>query len=234
MNYSIKYGDKKIFFNIIKSNRKTFAITISPDKTVEVKAPEDKNELEILEKVKKKAKWITKQLLFFNSLPLQMAQKKYISGETHKFLGKQYRLKIISNDQSMVKLDGGFINIYVSDKEDIKKIESLLINWYYEKAYTRFSDYLEECFEKFKSHQLNKPTLMIKEMKAKWGSCNHNKNITLNLNLIKLSPIYIKYVIYHEICHLKYYDHSNEFYKLLSRIMPDWKKIKNKLEQSEI
>jgi predicted metal-dependent hydrolase len=68
-------------------------------------------------------------------------------------------------------------------------------------------------------------------MTKRWGSCTKGGLILLNPELVK-APVYcMDYVIAHELCHLKYHDHSKNFYKLLNKYMPDWEKRKKKLER---
>jgi len=67
-------------------------------------------------------------------------------------------------------------------------------------------------------------------MKLRWGSCSANGNIILNPELIKAPKACIEYVIIHELCHLLHRNHTKAFFALQSRVMPDWEKWKNKLE----
>jgi hypothetical protein len=67
-------------------------------------------------------------------------------------------------------------------------------------------------------------------MKSRWGSCTTSRNIIINAHLIKAPKKCIEYVIIHEMCHLKQPNHSKAFYNLQSKLMPDWKIWKNKLE----
>lgn len=72
--------------------------------------------------------------------------------------------------------------------------------------------------------------IRIRNIKYAWGTCSINKNITINYNLIKYSEQAIKYVILHELCHLKYMNHSKEFWNLVSQYMPEYKKIKKEFK----
>lgn len=72
--------------------------------------------------------------------------------------------------------------------------------------------------------------IRIKDIKYAWGSCSSNKNITINQKLIAYSEIAIRYVILHELCHLKYMNHSKEFWDLVQRYMPEYKQVKKEFK----
>lgn len=72
--------------------------------------------------------------------------------------------------------------------------------------------------------------ITIKEIKYAWGSCSSKKNITINLELIKYSPKAIRYVILHELCHIKHMNHSKEFWKLVEKYMPEYKEIQKEFK----
>ncbi|MCI8617274.1 MAG: M48 family metallopeptidase [Clostridia bacterium] len=73
--------------------------------------------------------------------------------------------------------------------------------------------------------------IRIKDIKYAWGTCSANKNITINYKLIKYSEQAIKYVILHELCHLKYMNHSKEFWGLVERYMQNYKEIKREFKE---
>jgi len=234
MCHSIMYGNKKIYYTIIESERKTLAITVNPNLSVIINTPIKKEIEEVHKRVKKRARWINEKLLFFQSLPKNNSKKMFESGESFKYLGKQYRIKIVEDKIEKVKLKGMFIFIYTNDIDNKKKIEKLLNTWYLLRANNRFNIYKRECLNKIKNHVKINPEIKIKKLKTKWGSCNRNNMITLNIDLIKHSPLSIKYVLYHELCHLKYYNHDKNFYNLLSIVLPDWKNRKKILEFTEV
>lgn len=70
----------------------------------------------------------------------------------------------------------------------------------------------------------------IRNIKCAWGSCSSNKNITINLKLVNRQDIEIKYVVLHELCHLKYMNHSEKFWNLVEKYMPEYKKIRKELK----
>lgn len=230
--YSITYGRKEIKFNLELKNVKNLSITVSPNLSVIVRAPENQSMENILRKVKKRASWILKQKSYFKSLPSPLSEREYVAGESHYYLGRQYRLKVVRSDKEEVKFNRGYIYIFTKEKEDRERKKKLLTKWYREKIDEKFPERLKFCFQKIKKYGIEiMPQIQIRRMKKRWGSCTEKKNILLNPELIKVPLCCIDYVITHELCHMKYHSHSNKFYLLLSCVMPDWEKRKKKLEQ---
>lgn len=72
--------------------------------------------------------------------------------------------------------------------------------------------------------------ITLKQIKYAWGTCSSRKNITINIELIKYSEQAIRYVILHELCHLKYMNHSKDFWNLVEQYMPDYKQVKKEFK----
>src|SRR6056297_1426522 len=96
--HHIKYGNTTIDFDLEYSKRKSLGITVHPDTTVLVKAPENTDYSKIKSKVQKRGRWILKQKNHFESFLPNTPERKYVSGETHLYLGKKYRLKLFKDD----------------------------------------------------------------------------------------------------------------------------------------
>lgn len=231
MKDKIEYGNTLINYQLDFAERKSLAIKVHPDKSVNVIAPEGSTIQKVREKVRSKASWIVRQQDFFLSFEPSTPARKFISGETHLYLGKQYRLKLHTSSNSSVKLAGGFINVYNHNIEDKVVVSELLKQWYKEKANYHFQQLFGENLAFANSLHKEAPQLSYRWMKKRWGSCNKNGKIILNLELIKAPKKCIEYVIIHEICHLKHLNHSNSFYNLLSKEYPDWRVTKNRLEK---
>lgn len=228
MMASIQFGSKQIDYQIEYSERKTLGITVTPDMDVLVKAPNDSTIAKIEEKLKKKAPWIIRQQSFFLAYHPKTTERKYISGETHLYLGRQYLLKVEENDKESVKLKGKFIEVKTPDKT---KVKQLLNNWYLEHARLKFHATALPLIEKFKKYKVEPSSIVLREMPTRWGSCTPKGKIILNPELIKAPKGCIEYVIVHELCHLIHYDHTQKFIDLQTKEMKDWEKWKTKLER---
>ncbi len=227
VNEKIQFGSKEIKFQLEFTERKSLGITVQPDRIVLVKAPIDASIDKVREKIKKRAPWILKQQSFFLSFEPKTPPRRYISGETHLYLGKQYQLKIIESDLELVKLSRGLFKVYTLDKT---KTRGLILEWYKDHATIMFQKYAHPLIEKFKKYKVSPSDLVVKQMKKRWGSCTPKGKIILNTELIKAPRGCIEYVIIHELCHLIHHNHSRSFFELQSKEMPDWEKWKNRLE----
>ena len=228
MTADIQFGSKTIDFHLEYSNRKSLGITVTPEMEVLVKAPTDITLEKVKEKIRKKAPWIIKQQSFFLSFQPKTPQRKYISGETHLYLGRQYRLKISIGKEESIKLKGKFIEITASDKSRAK---DLLIDWYLQHAWTKFHAIAEPLVDKFKKHKVEPSSIVLRDMPTRWGSCTPKGKIILNPELIKAPKGCIEYVIIHELCHLIHHDHTQKFIDLQTKEMKGWEKWKMKLEK---
>lgn len=232
--HSVSYGNVSILFSLNFSRRKTLSISVNPDLSVTVTAPEGAVIEKVKQKVQKRASWIVKQKDYFAQFLPAQTQRIYRSGETHLYLGKQYRLKIEKAEAESIKLKSGRLFVRVKETADPQRIEALLNDWFKARAKERFSISLQKCWETVRRQKIIQPKLRLRKMVKRWGSCTPTGIIYLNSDLIKAPSHCIEYVITHELCHLKYPHHGTEFYSLLGRVMPDWEKRKKRLEMIRI
>jgi len=231
---SFVYGRKTIDYSLLYCDRRTMEIAVHPDRTIIVKAPIDSDISLIEKKIKKRARWILKQLRYFRQFIPKTPVRCYVNGETHLYLGKQYRLKITESAENSVKLYRGFFQVTCNGQPTSEIAKQLLNRWYLNKAGLQFNESLERCWPRFNGFEIAKPGISIKRMKKRWGSLSDKGMMNLNTDLVKAPKECIDYVVTHELCHLKCHDHSPEFYKLLNVVIPGWEKIKHKLELSII
>lgn len=229
--HEVNFGSKIISFALEFRPRKTLAISVYPDSTVRVIAPEGQSLASIKGKVLKRASWIIKQKIFFSQFNPRQPSKKFIPGETHRYLGRQYRLKVLKGAAPRVTLRGAYITVYSPNRDHTKR---LLSQWYRQQAEIHFSRSLTRCLKLLNKYSLQPPTIKIKQMSKRWGSCTISGTIYLNPELIKASSRCIDYVMVHELCHLRIKNHSSAYYRLLRKVMPDWEERKQQLEDSSI
>lgn len=230
---SFRYGDELITFERVKRPQATgkVLIRVHPNCQVIASAPEDADSDAVLSAVKKRGRWIYKQLEGFRKQNEYTIPRQYTSGESHYYLGKQYLLKVIEAPEQVqgVKLLRGKLEVSVRTKS-ADKVKELLTQWYKARAKELFSKRLEVMLEQALWVE-KQPPLRILTMRTQWGSCSPNGQITLNPHLVKAPRDCIDYVILHELCHIAEHNHSERFYRLMSQVMPKWEKIKSNLDQ---
>ena len=223
------YGRKTVEYRLLYRERRTMEIAVHPDSTVVVKAPVDAA-IDLIEgKLRKRARWILRQLNYFRQFDPRTPVRCYVNGETHLYLGRQYRLKLTEGTENSVKLIRGCFYITM-DSTTPNSARKLLDKWYRKKAELHFSESMDRCWKKFRELDIERPDISIRRMRTRWGSLSDNGTVTLNTDLIRAPKECIDYVMTHELCHLKHPDHSPAFYKLLESALPDWEKLKHKLE----
>jgi predicted metal-dependent hydrolase len=227
----ITFGSKVIPFTLTSQDRKTLNIKVHPDSRIEVFAPCVSKESDIIKKIRTKAPWILKQLHYLESFKPKTPPRRFVNGETHLYLGRQYRLKIVQSEEVSVKAYRGQL-IIKSQTKHVAKLETILDEWYKVKANLIFQDVLKDVLPRFAKYKVQLPVLYVRKMRKRWGSCTPAGKIILNPELIKAPKGSIEYVIVHELAHLVYHNHTKDFFNLQNRMMPDWRKWKDRLEYS--
>jgi predicted metal-dependent hydrolase len=228
MTDGIQFGSRQIDFQLEYSNRKSLGITVTPEMHVLVKAPSKTSMKKVKEKVRKRAPWIIKQQSFFLSFQPKTPRRKYVGGETHLYLGRQYLLRIKNGKEESVKLKGRFLEVHTSNKGNVK---NLVTAWYQQHAKSKLHAIAQPLIQKFKKYKVEPSSIVLRDMPTRWGSCTPKGKIILNPELIKAPKGCIEYVIIHELCHLIHHDHTQRFIDLQTKEMKDWEKWKNKLEK---
>ena len=237
MQRSFNIKGRLVNCEIKRSRRRTVALYVHPDKSVEIRMPLLFSVDEIEPFLIKHSRWL------FNRLDLQekkpVEPKKFVSGELHYFLGKQYPIEIVASDKNSVVFDNEKIvirqRVDKSTSQQVNLLKSvsvsdLLDRWYLEQAKRVFQEISIPLVESMKKYNVAPKSFAIKKMKTRWGSCSSKGNINLNLHLIKLPEQCIKEVILHELCHLVHFNHSKDFYDLMTSEMPDWKVWKKEIK----
>jgi predicted metal-dependent hydrolase len=227
----IQFGKEKIYFDLQYADCKRLSIHVYPNLHVVVIAPFQRSLHDILIRVQKRADWIIKQKGYFEQFQPLPPDRKYISGETHFYLGRQYRLKIKKDNNECVKLIGKYLHVCTRSPWEHIKAKTLIEEWYREHAAALMMRHVHHCYSAIRRNGLPFPRVRFRRMKTRWGSFGKAGTITLNVDLIK-APLYcIDYVIMHELCHLKYPNHGRAFYKFLGYMMPDWRQRKERLDK---
>lgn len=226
----VEYGGEQIPVAIAFRNRRRLSISVHPDCSVTALAPAGCSPEKLQDHLERRRAWIARQRRHFEAFHPLPEDKHYLSGETHLYLGRQYRLKVHRAREANVKLIGRFLHAAVPEPEAPRCVRAALDAWYREHARRIFRRHMDLCIEATPTLRGASPTLRIRSMTRRWGSCSKKGTITLSTELIKTPLHCIEYVIMHELCHLRVHDHGPAFFRLLARCMPDWEERKARLD----
>ena len=135
------------------------------------------------------------------------------------FLGKKYDIIIIDNKKIEI-MDN---RIYVKSMDSLNR-------WLKKEIKRIFKERLDAIYNIFDENILY-PNLRLRHMTTRWGVCNKKTiTVTLNTELIKYNIRCLDYVIVHELSHLVYFNHSKDFWNLVSKYCPNYKEIKKELK----
>ncbi len=183
---------------VIKKDVKHINIRVKPNCDVILTAPINTKEIDITYVLKKRAGWIDKKIAFYKEYQ-RAVPKEYVSGENFCYLGRNYRLKVIESSDEGVKLQRGYLQVFVKDTDNLIKKKKLVKEWYLIKAEIHFQKAIEK-YQPIVKKEIE--YIRIREMKTRWGSCNPVKGyINLNSELIKKPTECIEYVVFHELAH---------------------------------
>lgn len=216
------------------SRRRTVGIFVGPDGQVAVLAPPAASMDRIEQIMRKRMKWIRRKQRIAETLPSPPQPREWVAGETHRYLGHQYRLKLVKGSPSSVKLAGGYFVVTMPEPKARDSVRELMESWYKDHATALLNDRVERAISTSTWLRMKAPSIQVRHLKNRWGSTTAAGRITLNVELVKLSLSCIDYVVVHELVHLMIPSHSPAFWRMLGRVMPDWRRWQAKLIAAEI
>lgn len=218
---------------VIKKKIKNLHLAVlPPDGAVRVSAPQSLSDESIQLFIRTRLGWIHKQQEKFARQPRQ-SERHFISGETLYVWGKQFFLQVeYSYRGNSLILSGNKAILTVRKESTPKQRESFVNEWYRMHLKAEIERLLPIWEERTNLHCSSWQT---KNMTTRWGTCNTNTGkIWLNLQLAKKPTECLEYVILHELAHLKYKNHGNEFIAFLDAHMPYWRDTRKLLNDSTL
>ena len=221
------YGKQEIVYSIqINTKLKSHYITVDKENGVVLKgesiAPTQANEL-----ILKKAKWILDKL----SKLKQISLEDIVTGSRIPYLGKKFYTSIYSKkdlEKAYVEFNYSKFKIYINPEwnNPQEHIQSALDLFYKQKADEKITPRIEKLAKKTK---LKYKALKYKKLAKKWGNCTPDNTIVINYEAVKLTFRLIDYLIIHELCHTIVKNHSKEFWALVSKHLPNYKTLDEKM-----
>jgi predicted metal-dependent hydrolase len=225
-------GEPEIEYELFRSNRRTLGIAVEPGGRLVVTAPRNASQDRIESVLRRRRSWIRRQLEDARGRPPRPPAHEWVGGETHRYLGRQYRLKVRAGSPD-VSLRGQY---FVATVRQITpaQVRVGMERWYREHAravFLRRARVLVEATPRLRLDAV--PPLRVRRLAKRWGSCSPNGLLLLNSEAVKLPVGCVDYVLMHELCHLRVQHHGRSFWRLLDACMPDWERWRERLGRWE-
>lgn len=218
-------------YTVRKTDRKKTASISVKDSAVLVTVPRTLSNVKVDQIVAKKKKWITEKLNYYRQTQNLSKTKEYVSGEAFSYLGRNYRLKVVTGKLSGVQFKNGKLVVHIP-KEYSKckrenKTKQLLEQWFQERALVKLQEKARRLALKVGVAPLS---IHIKSYKGRWGGCNTKQELFFNWKIIIAPNQIVDYVIVHELVHLIHHDHSKAYWKRLKTVFPEYEECKDWLK----
>jgi len=231
---TVPFGKRNIDFFVKRSRkRKTVSIFVDPIEGVFLRAPLMPTLKSLSKLVHSKAIWILDKQRRIKETLGQLPKREFVTGESFLYLGRHLRLKVLkSKTKSKITVKGGrflvSLNSLVKDLDRTKMIRNTLSSWYKNHADVVLLKRVQIYSKKLK---IPVPEILLANQTKRWGSCNQKGQIRFNWHIIMAPIALVDYVVAHELCHLKYINHSENFWKLFGSVMPDYEIRRERLRK---
>jgi predicted metal-dependent hydrolase len=208
--------------------RKTVSIFIERDGSVKVLAPLTASDEKVEMAIRSKEYQIFSKLAKWKELNLGRVSRQFVNGQSFLYLGRNYRLSIEENQDIPLKISGGYFRL---DKKLVDKADKVFKDFYRVKAEQKIRERLKLIEEKFKQ----KPTTVkVLELQNRWASWTPKNGLNFHWRCVMAPISVLDYIITHEMVHLRYPNHSPEFWNELDKKMPNFREHENWLRRNGV
>ncbi|MBI5359399.1 MAG: M48 family metallopeptidase [Planctomycetes bacterium] len=235
---SVYFGKRKIDFFVKRSNRRrTVSLFVDPYEGVFLRAPMKPSLKTLAGLVHAKAVWILDKQRRINEILEHLTKREFVTGESFLYMGRQLRLKVLHSTRSgsigngnpeIIVREGRFLVKTNGHKDKAGETRDMLTRWYKKHAKIILQKRTDIYSEKLK---IAAQGIILANQTKRWGSCNGKGQIRFNWRIIMAPMSLMDYVVAHELCHLKHIDHSDNFWRLLGNIMPDYENRRERLRK---
>jgi predicted metal-dependent hydrolase len=231
---SVRFGDTTIEYEVRRSERRKKTVQITVDGGgVQVAAPTKTPESELRAMVRKRALWI---LSHASDEMLEATPKRFVSGETLPYLGRNVRMIVDTADirSPKVRFDHWRFRVTVpktlSGSERYEPIRRAVVGWYRDRAAERLPNAVDLWWPRLGRGE--KSQILVRDQRQRWGSCAPDGTLRFNWRTMMLEQALIEYVVVHELAHLTHQNHSTDFWGLVAKAMPDAQQRRRHLREA--
>ena len=230
----VRFGDTDIEYEVRRSQRRKKTVQVTVDGAgVQVVAPAATPESELQAIVRKRAAWI---LNHAHEAALKPAPKRFVSGETLPYLGRNVRLVVEAADVVIpeVRFDHWRFRVSVpaglEGEERQRRIRQVIVGWYRERAGQRLWAGVHRWWPRLGNG--GEPRILVRDQRKRWGSCAPDGTLRFNWRVMMLEASLVEYVVVHELVHLSVKNHSQDFWRMLGAVLPDVEHRRRRLREA--
>ncbi len=227
---TVTLSSQEVEIDIVRSSRRTVALYVKPGGTVLIRAPWYVPVNLLMQFVRQKTTWIERQLMRMKDVRPPALPSSIEKGSVIPYMGSQVTVMATAGDRNSAVLKGNELHLTLAGAVSAERITALAESWYLREAKRYFTS-RTAVLAALHSSLLPAPgPVNVRKMKRRWGTCHSGGAIWFNRELIKKEQELIDYVIIHELCHLVHHNHSKEYYALLGTIIPNFRELRQKLQ----
>ncbi|MCC5810842.1 MAG: M48 family metallopeptidase [Ectothiorhodospiraceae bacterium] len=217
-------------YTVRYSRRRTLGLYVFPGGRIEARAPHGTALHEIERFIRQRQDWLLQALARAPSAPERPA---FSDGAEHPLLGRPVRLELEKGGpQRASLLDEGRLRLLVRQPDDTAAVKRVYLDWLRGYARRVYQERMALLLPGI-ADGVEMPPLTVRAMRSQWGSCSSRGRVNLNLWLVRAPLPCVDYVVAHELCHLREFNHGPAFHRLMDRAVPDWRRDRALLNQHQ-
>lgn len=208
------------------SRRKTLGLTVDRGGELVIHSPISTADADLTKWTKSKLLWVHQKLLLKEELAASSREPEFVSGESFCYLGRFYRLQIVSDQVQPLRFDGHCFSL----RRDARPAaHDHFRAWYVVVGKTWIENRVRVLADRIGALPAR---IEVRDLGFRWGSCGKNSAVYFNWKLLQLRVRLADYVLCHELAHLIEPNHQPDFWRLLDRALPDWAERRDELRMS--
>lgn len=232
----LSYGSVRIPYRLARrKDRSTIGVEVHPDGSVLVLVPPGATPASIQQVLAKRARWVHAKRQEFAAMGTGPHSLHVVSGMSVRYLGRQYRVRVRRAMRHVgpptFVLSRSSLEIATQTQTPGKVLDAALEQWSRDLAKEVLTERVDACFGSFKRKGYPQPRLALRTMQTRWASLSSKGTLSANPRLVHEPLACIDYVLIHELCHLEHPNHGPNFIRVLSRKLPQWRMLKDRLER---
>ena len=223
--------DRRVGYEVIRSRRSTADIIIERDGRVVVRAPDWADDDQVANIVESKNYWIYQGLAEWRDLNATRVLREYKNGEGFLYLGRGYRLLLVSDQEAPLQLKNGRFTLRrdLVEQGDIEVAKAAFRDFYTAKGRERLGSRVSYYAPKVGVEPFG---VAVKELGHRWASCSASGKLSFHWKCMMAPQTIIDYIVVHELCHFHHRDHTDAFWNEVDKVLPDFRERKEWLRRN--